>query len=58
MNADGSRGVSVDARVGTRIHYLGWIAIGLLGVGLLVLLGGAGLVYLGARRPRRGAPVA
>jgi hypothetical protein len=58
MNADASRSVSVDARVGTRVHYLGWITVGLLGIGVLVLVGGAGLVYLGARRPRRALPVA
>ena len=53
LNADGSRSVSVDARVGTRIHYLGWITVGLLGIGVLILLGGASLIYLGMRRPRR-----
>ena len=56
MNADGSRNVSVDARLGTRIQYLDWIAIGLLGASVLVLLAGAGLIYLGARRPRRTLP--
>jgi hypothetical protein len=57
MNADGSRSVSVDARVGTRIQYLGWITVGLLGVGVLVLAGGAALIYLGVRRPRRAPPM-
>jgi hypothetical protein len=56
MNADSSRNVSVDTRVGTRIHYLGWITVGLLAIGVLVLVGGAGLVYLGARRPRPSLP--
>jgi hypothetical protein len=53
MNADGSRNVSVDARLGTRIQYVRWIVSGLFGAGVLVLLLGAGLTYLGARRPRR-----
>jgi hypothetical protein len=56
MNADGSRNVSVDARLGSRIEYLRWIVTGLLGAGVLVLLGGAGLIYSGARRPRGGLP--
>lgn len=52
MNADGSRGVSVDARFGGRVSSLGWVAIAFLVAGGLVLLGGAGLVYFGARKPR------
>jgi hypothetical protein len=52
MNADGSRNVSVDTRLGTRVDYLGWIVIGLLGTGVLVLVAGASLIYTGARRPR------
>jgi hypothetical protein len=54
MNADGSRDVSVDTRLGTRIQHLGWIVSGLLGAGVIVLLVGAALIYLGARRPQRG----
>jgi hypothetical protein len=53
MNANGSRNVSVDARLGTRVEYLGWIVTGLLGAGVLVLLLGGRLIYSGARRPRR-----
>ena len=52
MNADGSRGVSVDARVGARIPSLRGFAIGLLAAGALALLMGAGLTYLGIRSPR------
>jgi hypothetical protein len=55
MNADGSSPVSVDASFGLKILYLGWIATGLLIAGGIVLLGGAGLIFLGARRP---APLA
>jgi hypothetical protein len=52
MNADGTRGVSVEARFGARVPYLRWAAIGLLAGGGLVLLLGSGLIYLGARAPR------
>lgn len=54
MNADGSRSVSVDARLGARVASLGWAAIGLLAGGGLVLLLGGGLFYLGVRQPRPG----
>jgi hypothetical protein len=53
MNADGSRNVSVEARLGTRIQYVRWIVSGLFGAGVLVLLLGAGFIYLAVRRPRR-----
>jgi hypothetical protein len=50
MTADVSRGVAVDAKLGVKISFLGWIATGLLVFGGLVLLGGVGLIYLGARK--------
>ena len=53
MNADGSRNVSVDARLGTHVDHLGWIVIGVLGAGVLVLALGARLIYSGTRRPHR-----
>jgi len=52
MNTDGSRSVSVDARLGARVGSLGWAAVGLLAGGGLVLLIGGGLFYLGVRQPR------
>ena len=50
MNADASQPVAVDAKLGVKISFLGWIAAGVLVFGGLVLLGGTGLIYLGARR--------
>jgi hypothetical protein len=52
MNADGSSNVAVDVRVGARLPFLRWVAIGFLAGGGVVLLIGASLIYLGARRPR------
>jgi hypothetical protein len=52
MNADGSRGVSVDARIGARVPFVRWIAIGLLATGGFTLFLAGALIYLGARRPR------
>jgi hypothetical protein len=51
MNADGSRGVTADISVGAEADFLIWLAIGLLLAGGIFLLGGAGLIYLGAHEP-------
>ena len=53
MNADGARGVAADVSVGAEADFLIWLAIGLLVAGGILLFGGAGLIYLGARE--RGA---
>jgi hypothetical protein len=53
MNADGSRGVDTRVSAGADVPFLddvGWI---LVGAGLVLLAFGGGLVYLGARDPRR-----
>jgi hypothetical protein len=52
MNADASRGVSVDARFGIRVRSLVWLMVVGFVVGALILLGGAVMLYFGARRPR------
>ena len=54
MNADGSRGVALEAEVGLRIDMLGRIATGLLVGGLVVLALGVLLMVLGLRQ--RGGP--
>jgi hypothetical protein len=55
MNADGSRNVSVDARLGARVPSLRWFAIGFLAAGGLVLVIGGSLIYLGTRHRRPAA---
>lgn len=52
MNADGSRDVTFDARFGARVSDLVWVAIAFLIIGGLILIGGAALIYFGARRRR------
>jgi len=52
MNADGSRGVTVEARIGAHVPFLRWVAIGLLATGGLALLVGGTLIHLGVRRTR------
>lgn len=56
MNADGSAGVSVDARIGATAPALVGLAWGLLGVGLFLLLVAVLVLALAARR--RPSPVA
>jgi hypothetical protein len=54
MNADGSAGVSIDARVGATVPALGGLAWGVLGTGLFLVLIGTLLLVLALRRPRPG----
>jgi hypothetical protein len=57
MNADGSPGVDADISAGARVAWLdeaGWIS---LGSGVLLLAIAGGLLFLGVRRPRGGAPL-
>jgi hypothetical protein len=57
MNADGSAGVSVDARLGATVPALGGLAWGLLAAGLfLALLGVLAIVLAVHRRPAPSAP--
>jgi hypothetical protein len=50
MNADGSRNVYIAIRIGARVTALRWIAIGFLAGGVILLVAGAGLIYIGARK--------
>lgn len=50
MNADGSAGVSVDARVGATVPALTGLAWGLLAAGVVLLLIGVLVIVLAARR--------
>jgi hypothetical protein len=63
MNADGSAGVSVDARVGATVPALTGLAWGVLGAGLVLLAIGVLVIVLAVRRrpvppTPYGAPVA
>ena len=55
MNADASRGVSVDVSVGVQVHHLWAIIGGLLGFGLLLLAGGVALIVWMGHRASAGA---
>jgi hypothetical protein len=52
MNADASRGVHARMSFGANVHYVGWIAAGLIALGLAVLAAGATAIYFGGRAPR------
>lgn len=49
MNADGSRGVGIDAQLKARFPYLWWLVAGLSVASGLSLLGGGALAYTGVR---------
>jgi hypothetical protein len=52
MNADGSRGVATQSKLGVDVPYIGGVGIGILGAGLVLVAGGIAAIVLGARRPR------
>ena len=59
MNADGSRGVDVDARLGIKVDWLLPALIGILALGLVLLAGGTVLIILASRgQGRRAEPLA
>jgi hypothetical protein len=51
MSADGSAGVSIDARIGATVPALGGLAWGLLGAGAFLTLVGIVLLVVAIRRP-------
>jgi hypothetical protein len=51
MNADGSKGVTLDARFGARIPFLMWVTIVTFAAGGLLLVLGGWLVRRGTRHP-------
>ena len=55
MNADASRGVDVDARLGIKVDWLLPALIGLIAGGLVLLAGGTVLVIVGSRGSARPA---
>lgn len=56
MNADGSPGVDVDARVGIKLDWLLPVAIGLIIGGVILLAGGTTMAVLAGRGPRKPLP--
>ena len=54
MNADGSAGVAMDARIGATVPALGGFSWGVLGTGAFLLLVGVLLLVLAIRRPKVG----
>ncbi len=52
MNADGTANVDVDAQIGARVGFLGWIGTGLLIGGIVLAMVGIAILYFGAFRRR------
>jgi hypothetical protein len=57
MNADGSRGIDVDAQFGLKIPYAMPIAITLIVSGVVVVLFGVIVILLAARSGRKQPPL-
>jgi hypothetical protein len=55
MNADGSAGVAIDARIGASFPALAGLAWGVLGIGVLLTVVGVVLLAVAARGPSRPA---
>jgi hypothetical protein len=59
MNADASRGIDVDARLGIKVDWLLPALIGLIALGLVLLAGGTLLIVFATRgQPRAAEPLA
>ena len=58
MNADASRGVDVDTRLGIEVDWFLPAALGLMAAGLVMLGGGTALIIVGGRGAARTAPPA
>ena len=51
MNADASAGVAADLGLGVKVNFLGWVALGLLTAGSILLLAGVAMMFFGFRSP-------
>jgi len=58
MNADASRGIDVDTRLGIKVDWLLPALIGLLALGLVLLVGGTLLIVFSTRGQPRPEPIA
>jgi hypothetical protein len=50
MNADASKGVAADVKLGVNVRYVGWVSAGLLAVGGVLAAAAAYLIVRGSRR--------
>jgi hypothetical protein len=50
MNADASKGVAADVKLGVNVSYLGWVSAGLLAAGGVLAAAAAYLIVRGSRR--------
>ncbi len=56
MNADGSRGIAIEADAGVKVGWVIWVGIGLLVIGLLMSAGAVVAALLISRSASRGSP--
>jgi hypothetical protein len=50
MNADGSRGIDIEAKAGVKVNWVIWAGLGMLIVGLLTTVGAVLVIVLVGRR--------
>jgi hypothetical protein len=50
MNADASKGVAADVKLGVNVSYLGWLSAGVLAIGGVLAAAAAYLIVRGSRR--------
>jgi hypothetical protein len=50
MNADASKGVAADVKLGVNVNYLGWVIAGVLAIGAILAAAAAFLLLHGVRR--------
>jgi len=55
MNADGARGINVEAEAGIKLDWVIWVGLGILGIGLLITVGAVVLILHIGRRASRAA---
>jgi hypothetical protein len=53
MNADASKGVAADVKLGVDVGYLGWLSAGLLVIGGVIAAGAVLLIVRGGGRPEQ-----
>lgn len=58
MNADGSRGIDIEAKAGVKVNWVIWAGLGMLLVGLLMTVGAVVVILLIGRRASGSLPAA
>ena len=58
MNADGARGLTIEADAGVKLDWVVWVGLGMFVVGLLMSVGAVVVILLIGRRASRDSTTA